>query len=253
MPEPLPPLPPLPAPEARLPLRKSRRSGGWFSLVIHLILLLVLVEATRNNVWWNPPDSDTRQDRIGGGGGGRQVDMIALPDASRTPEPVKVVPPPPPVPVPVVTPVPVPPPVPTPPIDTIPKATGGATNTGSEGGSGGGSGTGKGPGSGPGTGPGSGGPGPAPDSTRTAARDPEPRQLILIPFDYPPSMRGRTIQVTFFVLADGQVDHVLFSEDIPDRGYAKRLETVMRAYRFRPARSAAGQPVPGHTIVSVTF
>ena len=92
-----------------------------------------------------------------------------------------------------------------------------------------------------------------PDSARAAGRDPEPRQLILIPFDYPPSMRGLTIQVTFFVLADGQVDRVLFSEDIPDRGYAKRLETVMRAYRFRPARSAAGQPVPGHTTVSVTF
>jgi outer membrane biosynthesis protein TonB len=212
------------------------------------------MEFTRNNLWWDPAKSEGPPlGRMGGGGGGRQVDMIALPEASRKPEPVvKVPPPPPPVPVPVVTPVPAPPPSPELPPDTLPKTTGGAVTTGSGGGTGGTSGTGNGPGSGPGTGPGKGGSG-TPDSTRAVGRDPEPRQLILIPFDYPPSMRGLTIQVTFFVLADGQVDRVLFSDDIPDRGYAKRLETVMRAYRFRPARSAAGQPVPGHTTVSVTF
>jgi len=213
------------------------------------------VEATRDNVWWNPPESEGNPlEHVGGGGGGRQVDMVMLPKAAPAPVPVpKVVPPPPPpVPVPIVTPTEIPPPLPAPPADTVPKTVGSATTTGSGGGSGGTSGTGNGPGSGPGTGPGTGGSGSA-DSVRTAARDPEPRQLILIPFDFPPSMRGHTIQVTFFVLADGQVDHVLFSEDIPDRGYAKRLDVVMRAYRFRPARSAAGQPVPGHTTVSITF
>lgn len=66
-------------------------------------------------------------------------------------------------------------------------------------------------------------------------------------------MRGRTIQVTFFVLANGRVDHVVFGEDIPDRGYAKKLEDVMRAYRFRPARSPQGLPIPGHTTVSISF
>lgn len=255
MSQPLPPLPPLPPPTARLPLQSRRRGGGWFSLVIHLVLLLVLVEVTRDNVWWDPPESRGAPfERAGGGGGGRQVNMIALPQATQRPEPVvKVPPPPPPVPVPVVTPAQITPPVPAPPVDTLPKTTGGAVTTGTGGGTGGNSGTGSGPGSGPGTGPGSGGGTAPPDSARTAARDPEPRQLILIPFDYPPSMRGLTIQVTFFVSADGRVDRVLFSEDIPDRGYAKRLEVVMRAYRFRPARSAEGQAVPGHTTVSVTF
>jgi hypothetical protein len=66
-------------------------------------------------------------------------------------------------------------------------------------------------------------------------------------------MRGTTIQVTFFVLADGRVDHVVFGEEIPDRGYAKKLEGAMRAYRFRPARSPQGQPIPGHTTVSISF
>ncbi len=226
------------------------------ALIIHLILALIVVESTRNDSWWEPPMSEGGGplDRVAGGGGGREVTMVALPEARRTPDPVPKVPPPPPVPVPVVTPTEVPPPVPAPPVDTLPRTPGGAVTTGDAGRGGGGSGTGTGPGSGPGSGPGTGGPGTVPaDSSRTAARDPEPRQLILIPFDYPPSMRGHTIQVTFFVLADGRVDRVLFSEDIPDRGYAKRLETVMRAYRFRPARSAAGQPVPGHTTVSVTF
>jgi len=236
-------------------VQKRRRSGGWFSLLIHLVLLLVLVEVTRNNVWWDPPVSEgDRLGRTGGGGGAREVNMIALPQ-SRPREPVARVtpPPPPPVPVPVVTPAEIPPPVPAPPVDTMPK-TGGSVTPGSGGGTGGQTGTGNGPGSGPGTGPGTGGTGTAPpDSAHTAARDPEPRQLILIPFDYPPTMRGLTIQVTFFVAVDGRVDHVVFSDDIPDRSYGKRLETVMRAYRFRPARSATGQAVPGHTTVSVTF
>jgi hypothetical protein len=66
-------------------------------------------------------------------------------------------------------------------------------------------------------------------------------------------MRGTTIQVTFFVLADGRVDHVVFGEDIPDRGYAKKLEDRMLAYRFRPARSPQGLPIPGHTTLSISF
>jgi hypothetical protein len=92
-----------------------------------------------------------------------------------------------------------------------------------------------------------------PDSARTLARPPEPRQLILPPFDYPRSLRGLTVDVNFFVLADGRVERVVFIPDIPDRAYAKKLEDVMRAYRFRPARSAEGQAVPGLAIVKVSF
>src|SRR6185436_18846979 len=125
---------------------------------------------------------------------------------------------------------------------------------GSGGGSGGGAGPGTGPGSGPGSGPGASGPGSGgADSGRAGGRPPEPRQLILPPFDYLRSMKGRTIQATFFVLADGRVDNVVFAEEIPDRGYAKKLEQVLRAYRFRPARSADGAPIAGHTTVSITF
>ena len=82
---------------------------------------------------------------------------------------------------------------------------------------------------------------------------PQPRQQILPPFDYPRSMRGLTVLVTFLVTQDGRVDRVVFAPEIADRGYARKLEDVMRAYRFHPARSPAGLPVPGKTTAVITF
>ena len=77
--------------------------------------------------------------------------------------------------------------------------------------------------------------------------------MILPPFDYPRSMRGQSIDVNFFVLADGRVDRVVFIPDISDRGYAKKLEDAMRAYRFRPARDGSGHAISGVAIVRVSF
>ena len=183
--------------------------------------------------------------------------MISLP-APAAPAPVQPRPRevPPPVPPRTVAPEQLAPPQKTaPPIDTVTHAPadGGAGRTG--GGSGGGSGSGAGPGSGAGSGPGTGAPSgqPAADSTKLSGSPPEPRQLILPPFDYPKIMHGRTITVTFFVLEDGRVDHVAFAPEIPDRGYGKKLEDVMRAYRFRPARSPAGLAIPGSLNVTVSF
>jgi outer membrane biosynthesis protein TonB len=62
-----------------------------------------------------------------------------------------------------------------------------------------------------------------------------------------------TIAVTFHVGADGRVVAVSLSPEPGDRGFARKLEDVMKQYRFRPARSADGLPVPGTTIVSLTF
>ena len=62
-----------------------------------------------------------------------------------------------------------------------------------------------------------------------------------------------TIDVNFFVLADGRVDDVVFIPEIPDRAYAKKLEDAMRSYRFRPARSPEGQAVAGVAVVKVSF
>jgi len=49
------------------------------------------------------------------------------------------------------------------------------------------------------------------------------------------------------------VERVVFIPDLPDRAYAKKLEDAMRAYRFRPARDADGQAIPGIAIVKVSF
>lgn len=81
---------------------------------------------------------------------------------------------------------------------------------------------------------------------------PEPRQLI-IPPEFPRSMRGLEIAVIFEVTDDGRVLRVAFDPAVPDRGYARRLEAVMRDYRFRPARDETGRPVPGTARVVLTF
>jgi hypothetical protein len=242
-----------------MPLRPRSRLGGPGSLLLHVLVVLLLVRVTRDGRWWEPePIDGPGLGNAGGGGSGRAITMIPLAPAEPAPravsEPVTPVPVPVP-PAPVVMPEQIPPIAPPtpPPADTIQRPAGGAGTTGTGGGTGGGTGPGSGPGTGPGSGPGTGGTGTPADSARPAGRPPEPRQLILPPFDYPKSMRGRTIQVTFFVLADGKVDHVVFGDEIPDRGYARKLEDAMRAYRFRPARSAAGLPVPGHTTLSISF
>ena len=213
-----------------------------------------MIELTRNATFWQ----ETPRAAIGSGpgeegGGGSRVHLLQLGAPPPPPPPVPHVTPP--VQVPKTIPPPVPPapepvPVPAAPVTDTVVRVGGDTTSGS-GGSGGGTGGGTGPGTGRGGGQPSGG--TAPDSSRTGARPPEPRQLILPPFDYPRSMRGVSIDVNFFVLADGRVDHVVFVPEIPDRAYAKKLDDAMRAYRFRPARSADGQAVPGVAVVRVSF
>lgn len=66
-------------------------------------------------------------------------------------------------------------------------------------------------------------------------------------------MRGLRIAVTFDVSADGRVRQVSFEPAVPDRGYARRLEAVMRDYRFRPAKDAEGHDVAGVARVVLSF
>jgi protein TonB len=234
-----------------MPASSRARFGGWLSLLVHVLLLLTIVELTRGNVPWVEaagPDSAAPR----GGGGGRLIGSVSLP--------AYVPPTPPPVPAPVVIPRVIPPvtitrPVRAPPpapADSVPHPREPGSETGSGGGTGGGTGTGAGPGTGSGAGPGT-GVAVGADSSRGRARPPESTRLILPPFDYPRSMRGQTIDVNFFVLADGRVDRVVFIPDIADRSYARKLEDAMKAYRFRPARDASGQPIAGIAIVRLTF
>ena len=241
-----------------MPRSRSRRDGVWLSLMLHLALLLSIAELTRDaNPWSSLAEAPGGSVGGGGGQGGlvREIGMINLPPpvAPETPRQVparapQVVPPrriEPPQPL---AEEPVQPPA-TPPADSGAEASASAS-AGSGTGTGGGSGSGSGPGTGAGAGPGTGTGGTAPlDSVGGRARPPEPTRVILPPFDYPRTMRGQSIDVNFFVLADGRVERVVFIPDVSDRAYARKLEDAMRAYRFRPARSASGQAIPGVAVV----
>ena len=76
---------------------------------------------------------------------------------------------------------------------------------------------------------------------------------MLPPADYPKDMRGRQVEVTFYVTADGRVERIAVAPEIRDGGFARRFADAMRDYRFRPARSPAGAAVPGTTTVTVLF
>jgi protein TonB len=248
-----------PAP-LRLELPGQRRRRPWafgLALVLHLALLAFLAsDAGRAWVRALAPGPVAVPERAAGGGGGggreRSVAYISLP-ADPAPRPVV----PPKIPV-VPRPEPaaaVPPPVVPPAVDTTsvatapaPSAPADSVGTGGTGGrpGAGGQGGGTGAGTGPGTGPGVGG-------AVGQGSAPEPRQLVLPPADYPRDMRGRRVDVTFFVAADGRVERIAIDPEIRDGGFARKFEEAMRNYRFRPARSPEGTPVPGTTTVTVFF
>lgn len=129
----------------------------------------------------------------------------------------------------------------------------GAAAAGTGGGSGGGQGTGVGPGAGSGTGPGSGGGSGGGTAVGREGSPPEARQFIVPPLEFPKSLRGQTVAITFDVAADGRVTDIAVAPPISDRRFGKKFDEVMRSYRFKPARNADGQPIPASIIVEVTF
>ncbi len=249
-------------PAIGLGLPKPRRSvwNGVLAFLVHLgILALVIRVAPLRNLDYQKNQGAPGNRPGGGGGGGGSVRMVSLPAMSKAAVPAPVVPPPQPQ-VPVVSPItpPVVEPVPTTPApDTIPARSdpGAASGSGTGAGTGTGSGTGTGTGSGTGSGNGSGnGAGTGPGGGEGGkARPPEPRQLILPPPEIPKALRGVTISVTFMVGPEGRVEDIRLAPEPQDRGFARKLEEVMRNYRFRPARGPDGQPVAGTITVELTF
>jgi len=77
--------------------------------------------------------------------------------------------------------------------------------------------------------------------------------MVVPPADPPKSLRGQQVAVTFFVAADGRVERVTVAPEIADRGFAQKFDETMRNYRFRPARSPEGAPVPGSVTFTVSF
>ena len=71
--------------------------------------------------------------------------------------------------------------------------------------------------------------------------------------DYPKSLRGKTVAVTFWVGTDGRVERIETVPAISDGGFAKKFADVMKNYRFRPAKSPEGTIIAGTTTVTITF
>ena len=247
-------------PPIGLGLPSDRRSGwnAFLALLIHVGILALLIKvAPLRHLDYQPNEGAPGSPAGGGGGGGGAIRLVALPALARAAVPPAVVPPPPPVPIvePVIRPVEAPAPTPLP--DTLPVRPDPGTVSGSGTGAGAGTGSGKGTGSGSGSGSGDGsgtGSGKGPGGGEGGlARPPEPRQLILPPPEIPKALRGVTISVTFMVGPEGRVEDIRLSPEPQDRGFARKLEDVMRNYRFRPARGPDGLPVAGTITVELTF
>ena len=77
---------------------------------------------------------------------------------------------------------------------------------------------------------------------------------MAFPFDNPPKeLRGISLNVTFWVQIDGNVERYTVEPEIRDRDYAKKFDEVMRAFRFTPAQAPDGTRVPGTTRISFTL
>ena len=127
-----------------------------------------------------------------------------------------------------------------------------ATTAGTGAGTGGGNGTGNGPGSGSGQGPGSGsGSG---GGNGAGGVPPISKQMILPPTDgVPKELRGKTIQVTFYVTALGLVSDVKIEPPIENRAFARKIDEITRRYTFTPARDAAGNKIASVYPILFTF
>ena len=245
---------PTQVPALKLPRRRTGPGGFFLALLCHALLFLVVLAPWLRDLSHFQRAIGASGNTGGGGGGGSGYRDVALPAYQRpaTPPATPAAAVPQPDPLALVTPTVIEPyaePV-VAPADSLPPvasaagAAGGGVGPGSGGGSGGGTGGGTGPGTGPGTGAGSGGEG-------GLARPPQIRHLVLSPEGAPKAMQGRTTRVTFYVNAAGVVEQIEVVPGIEDRAYARKFEERMRSYRFRPARDAQGNPVPG-TVTIVT-
>jgi hypothetical protein len=245
-------------PNLKLPVASRRYGGLAASLVLHAVLIGLLA-AQGERLWsrtFAPGDPSLPGSRAGGGGGGNRVTYITLPSIPRPASPpvLTVTAPTPPqktVPTPVLEPVQssqVPPDTSVEATTTAPADTSsGAVADGSNGtGAGGGRAAGDGSGVGAGAGAGLGGQG-------GTGQPPEPHDMAF-PFDTPPKeLRGVSLNVTFWVRADGRVERYQVEPQIKDREYAKKFDEVMRAFRFTPARAPNGSRVAGTTSISFTL
>ena len=252
-------------PATGLPARRDDRRGwGLLSALLHVLVVALLITpvATHEGLVTERPQGAGGPGPAGGGGGGKR----GTGGVKEQIHYVRVAPPPAPVPTPQVAVVPPPvvkiQPVVTPPIKplemtpeakaepkiemakiaeaTAPVAgVGGGTgrdgSAGSGPGSGGGVGSGIGTGRGSGTGPGTGG------GVQTNY-PPSPTELFIPPLPMPDKVRGFHLVAEYDVDSTGKVLDFKFTPT-RDGSYNRRLDEVLRSFKFRPGTRPDGTPI----------
>ncbi len=224
--------PTVPAARLRLPRRRSG-VGAVLSFVVHAAIIVMLVQRGRAALDNGGGGAGPR----GGGAGGVEFFTLPAPPAMTAvplpPAPAIVAPT-------IVLPedaladlVPVAPPS-MPPTEPAP-GSGSAGGGGAGGGAGGGVGTEIGPGTG---------------GDERYIFPPNPRGVIVPPENPPKAVRGRAYRVQFWVSADGRVERIVVTPEISDEKYRRDFHERMRNYRFYPAKTRDGRPVPH--VVAIT-
>lgn len=240
------------------PTRERKRSGTVASLLFHALLFLYLLQTplhTNPNLKLLSLGAGGAGPAGGGGGGTRGTGgvryvQIAPPKPVTPPAtPPVVEPPKPPEPV-----------LPVFEMPTLAQETkvkiqspivglgGGIGNDGTKGngpGSGGGIGSGIGTGNGSAVGPGTGG-------GNQLIHAPTLTELFIPPFPLPSSVKGSEILAEFDVDSTGRVISYTFTPT-KDRGYNKKLDEVLKAFKFRPGTTLQGVPVRAKTQMTLSL
>ena len=254
-------------PATGMPVQRSnRRAWAALSTLLHVLLIALLITPLANHegLVIERPQGAGGPGPAGGGGGGRRgtggvrqtVRFIQVaPPAVATPKPAGVPPP-------VVQPKPEavipPPPVikppeitpeakpdlkiePAKPIEATAPVPGTGGGSGRDGSAGAGPGSGGGVGSGIGTGRGS-GIGPGTGGGSQADYPPSPTEMFIPPLPMPDKVRGFHLVAEYDVDSTGKVMDFKFTPT-RDGGYNKRLEEVLKSFKFRPGTKPDGTPI----------
>lgn len=245
-------------------VREDRRGWGLLSALLHLLLIFLLITpfASHMGLVVETPQGAGGAGPAGGGGGGRRgtggvrekVQYVAVappvkaapavvPPPVVTPPPQPVIPPPQ-----AVTPPPTPTPeakpeakVEAPKVEATAPTPGTGGGTGRDGTAGIGPGSGGGVGSGVGTGRGS-GVGPGTGGGVQQNYPPTPVELFIPPLPMPSKVRGFHLIAEYDVDSTGKVLGFNYTHT-PDGGYNKRLEDVLKSFKFRPGTTPDGHPI----------
>jgi hypothetical protein len=259
-------------PATRLPVaREDRRGWSVLSAAMHALIIFLLVGdfALHTADVKEIPQGAGGPGPAGGGGGGHRgtgdharVTYVRMVAATQQPVVKAIVPP-------VVPPVVPPPPKPEPkPVvqqvamklpeitqptpaelkiegpkvpDSTAAQSGTGGGTGRDGSAGNGPGTGGGNGSGTGTGRGSGN-GPGTGGGLQANYPPSPTELFIPPLPMPDRVRGFHLVAEYDVDSTGKVIDFHFTPT-RDGGYNRRLDEVLRSFKFRPGTKPDGTPI----------